>query len=590
MPLSKGGGVGGARGGGLPPPEDHSGHDHSGHDHSGTETAGQDPGGGAGDVQLSEMAMAMGHDMETVRMGVPCRHQMGPEGAWRHPEAPACRKIVWYVWGDVPVSYMSEDAFVEWHPVPGPYAACRGKGASAYFYLAFSGLLLASPAGFACAARGNHRRALHLKLLGVALGWLAAIVGAASQGGLASRAECRDTGAGHMSPHGSYALALLLGLTVEVLFHAWLVARGQVVSLPGLPHPGCKSPSASGRWVFVGRQVRRLANFVTGDVHLQRGTWSMVVAIAFILAGFLSFTWYSLGCYEYSHFTAQELGHLSYAIMWTGVTCSGLAFNHPRARIHFSKMEGRLMLGLGFLSVCIVTLGSNGGIFWGTNTGRAFMKDLQHTSTAGVWMVSGLLQVVCARLQIVTGLPYFLATTFHCMMIYLHGHQANALSVLLHKVHGACVALCGVMRLADRPLETALFGTLGAVLFMAGSDCPCSWANHVNLNIVGYLALISVLVVTLWVWFVMLFTDPRQRLESPDWHYGGTCFVAAALQAELRPSLKAVPSPSPAGTQSAASTPPGPGSSDEEKAPLLKPGRGAQLRAGARDVASAHLD
>ena len=379
---------------------------------------------------------------------------------------------------------------------------------------------------------------------------------------------------------------LLVGLTLELPLHAWLLSRATGGGAVGLPRPGQKSPlptGAGGRggcWGFVGRPVRLLADFVTGDVSLHRSTWSLTVAVAFILAGFLSFLWYSLGCYEYSHFTAQELGHLSYAIMWTGVTCAGLAFNHPRARIHFSKMEGRLMLSLGFLSVCIVTLGSNGGIFWGTNTGRAWMKDLQHTSTAGVWMIGGLLQVACARLRIVTGLPYFLATTFHCMMIFLHGHQANPLSVLLHKVHGACVALCGVMRLADRPLETALFGTLGAALFMAGSDCPCSWADHAGLNIVGYLAIITVVVVSLWVWFAVLYHDPRARLHHPEWKYGGTCYVAAGLQEELRGRTGPTKH---ARTLSASTTPPsgGSGSSDEEKAPLMRGRLGAFLRDGA---------
>ena len=99
------------------------------------------------------------------------------------------------------------------------------------------------------------------------------------------------------------------------------------------------------------------------------------------------------------------------------------------------------------------------------------MKDLQHTVQASVWAAAGAVGMCLSSRGVATGLPVFIASVSHASMILLHGHQANAVGILGHRLHGMCILLSGTLRLMKFIPEFAFFLVLAAVLFISSSKC-----------------------------------------------------------------------------------------------------------------------
>ncbi len=78
---------------------------------------------------------------------------------------------------------------------------------------------------------------------------------------------------------------------------------------------------------------------------------------------------------------------MTYALLWILLSGMALAYNHPRLRSKYMLHEGGLSIAGGLLSIVVITLGSDGGIFWsgrtmfdqtrgGIDTPQHYMKDL----------------------------------------------------------------------------------------------------------------------------------------------------------------------------------------------------------------------
>ena len=427
---------------------------------------------------------------------------------------------MWGPWGEVPASaFGMEPRHVEWHPVPAPQ--CRLSGARLHALAMVVALIVLLPLGQAALvhSKGPHRAMQawawmkKFKPLGLALAWVSCVSIFIHQRSIMHRADCVGSGTAMWSPHASYVLVVLSGFTAEAVVTACL--------------PRLSAPQA------VRRACRAFFDFFAGT-SVAYDSWVLTLHCALTLIGALTGVWLSLGCYEYSSTQDQEIGHLCYVLMWIGVANLSLAYNHPTQRLKLQRIEGRLMVLLGSTAITILTLAKHGGAFWGYHVGAEKMKNVQHTVTAGIWVLGGVLFLGLTRLKIVSGAPYLLCAVFHGSMILVHGHQANPLSLTMHNFHGYGMFLAGALRYSERLPEYAIFTTLMASMFSGSSKCLAAYAWQSDINVVGWAGIVTITVSGLWIWyFAVIFAHPSRGIGGV--HGSGTTFYVAENMREGLP-------------------------------------------------------
>jgi len=230
---------------------------------------------------------------------------------------------------------------------------------------------------------------------------------------------------------------------------------------------------------------------------------------------------------------------MTYAILWISLAAMSMTYNHPKLRRELTLNEGVDLLMGGMLSVIIVTIGTQGRLLVSPSSGTVaeelataeqFMKDIQHTTQAAIWAVSGFLGVCLARLGIASGLPFLMAALCHGSMVLLHGHQANEISLLGHNLHAYSMILTGVLRFFWRTHEAAFFLTLTALLFVASSNCACSWAFARNFDPISYFLSIVIICTLLWGWFIYVSTDKTKAVRAGENTGENSFYMAQELQ------------------------------------------------------------
>jgi len=487
---------------------------------------------------------------ENNKITIPCGepifcHRPSPMGPFG-PLAINNSEQVGFVFGDEPY----------WHPIM--YHDCRSPGVYAHGVVMVIACILVLPVAFSALARyapgrrakedGNSscarpaapqsalatlwsrvdwRKVLAVvHILGIALAFLSCLIISGIQTSLGARPECQHTGAGLRTDHGAFGWFFMVLLLAERAAHYL-------------------SPPAEGghqeRGMGVLGAVRRFLALVTAVLSLlplavkplvgfrfRGNSFKLVIYLAFTFGAVLSGVWQSCGCYEYPRFQSQEVGHMTYGLLWIILAALTLAYNHPRLRSKHMIHEGAFMLFGGCLSIAVVTIGTKGGIFysgrsmWNPNHSsrqgsiagfQQYMKDLQHTVQAGIWATAGFLEICLASLGVVSGLPMFLATMCHGSMVLLHGHQANELAMLGHNLHASAMLIAGVMRFLWRLPEFSYFFVLTATMFMASSNCMASWAYAYSFDPISYYLCVTVITTMLWGWMVLVCTNKGRALR-----------------------------------------------------------------------------
>lgn len=463
---------------------------------------------------------------------------------------------------------------IQWHPIL--YSECRSPGVHAHAVLACIACIILLPMAFSALARkprklnrrnkpstittNNNNTASGIQTFlsskmsneeiyrkamicthagGILLVLISSIAISAKQTYLASLPECQNTGTGLRTHHGVLGWLSIFLLLSERLLH-YLVGSNH--------HHHNYSPSrafAASRDIFavpiakvfslMPLLVKPLVGF-----RMSGNAFKLTTLLALTFGCVLSGVWEACDCYEYSHFVAQEIGHMTYGLLWIILAGWSLTYNHPspRLRLKHTFQEGVFLLFGGLLSVLVVTTGTGGGIFYSGRTmsnqsaeSQEFMKDLQHTVQAGIWATAGFMDVCLANVGIPTGLPFLLATLCHGSMVLLHGHQANPLALLGHKLHAYVMLTAGLMRFLHRLPEFSFFLSLTATLFIASSKCMASWAYAYNFDPISYYLCVVVITAVLWSWLVFTCTDTARALRAERTsHLSGSFYTSEELE------------------------------------------------------------
>jgi hypothetical protein len=458
---------------------------------------------------------------------------------------------------------------IEWHPIL--YSDCRSPGVHAHAVLACVACIVLLPMAFSALARKprKNRRSrevaedlngkpstsvstssslllffssgeIYRKAMiythagGILLVLISSVVISAKQTYVASLPECQNTGAGLRTHHGVLGWFCISLLLAERLVH-YLVSNSNSNLCNNHAVRDIVAVPVAKVFSLLPLLVKPLVGF-----RMSGNSFKLTTLLALTFGCVLSGMWETCDCYEYSHFVAQEIGHMTYSLLWIILSGWSLTYNHPspRLRLKHTFQEGVFLLFGGLLSVLVVTTGTGGGIFYSGRTmsnqsaeSQEFMKDLQHTVQAGVWATAGFMDVCLAKIGIPTGLPFLLATLCHGSMVLLHGHQANPLALLGHKLHAYAMLTAGVMRFIHRLPEFSFFLTLAATLFIASSKCMASWAHTFNFDPISYYLCVVVITAVLWSWLVFTCTDTNRSLRALRMkHLGGSFYTSEELE------------------------------------------------------------
>jgi len=418
------------------------------------------------------------------------------------------------------------------------YTECRSSGVYAHVLLMMLACVVMLPLGYAALCRGADQTRTSsttqvawvkkafgwLRLGGIALATTSSLIVSIQQSAMRSKLQC--LGSGIVSQHGIMGWFCLAALACEMVLHRALSSKGRLVGVMKVAKRFAETVSrvfAILPWALKG--------FVGYTMSFQTTKYTVLVALT--LGCILSGVWQSCGCYEYSHFVSQEFGHMTYAVLWISLATVSMNYNHPKLRLQLTQNEGVDLMFGGMLSVCVVTLGTGGGIFYSGRSmsnqlvdSEQFMKDLQHTTQAGIWAVAGFLDVVLARVGIASGLPFLLASLCHGSMVLLHGHQTNELAMLGHVLHAYAMILTGILRFFWRTHEAAFFLTLTSLLFVSSSKCMASWAFANNFDPISYYLSVAIICALLWGWLVYVTTDKSKAMQAGE-NSGENSFYAA---------------------------------------------------------------
>jgi hypothetical protein len=254
---------------------------------------------------------------------------------------------------------------------------------------------------------------------------------------------------------------------------------------------------------------RQVAHAVFG-VEFGLLEWAAVLTTASAALVLLSGWWATLDCFSSPKFTGYEIGHLIPASLW--ILGATVALLHRGKPLAVQRQEAKLMLAGGAFFLSEISIAHHGGMFRRGGTHH----DQQHTMSGILWMCCGTLAGALASSGITTGVHILVSSSGHALMILYHV-QFSELSALSHQVHGALLLVAGLMRMAGRLVEYALFTCLASTMFIMSSECPVRWAEDVHVNPSAYVLSAIAMGTLLWTWVMrLLFVDsaPEPRISA----------------------------------------------------------------------------